>query len=160
MFDYSKVDEAIRRIVDAVDPRTIIMFGSVARHEAKDHSDLDFLVIFDEVEDWKRTYASIARQFIGCKLPFDLFVLSRDEYNGQRTGGIHSCMRWRPQVWWSTRWDASLIVNSIGFWPIEFTRNHRPGADSAPFHRDGVRSQLGLQVVSSHSVRQFLLGPC
>ena len=103
MFDYSKVDEAIRRIVDAVDPRTIIMFGSVARHEAKDHSDLDLLVIFDEVEDRKRTYASIARQFIGYKLPFDLFVLSRDEYIGQRTGGIHSCMRWRPRVWWSTR---------------------------------------------------------
>lgn len=84
MFDYSKVDEAIRRIVDAVDPRTIIVFGSVARHEARDHSDLDLLVIFDEVEDRKRTYASIDKQFIGLKLPFDLFVLSRDEFIGHK----------------------------------------------------------------------------
>lgn len=126
MFDYSKVDEAIRRIVDAVDPRTIIMFGSVARHEAKDHSDLDLLVIFDEVEDRKRTYASIARQFLGCKLPFDLFVLSRDEYIGQRTGGIHSCMRWRPQVWWSTRWDASLRCASCRIFLIKVEVIYRP----------------------------------
>lgn len=80
MFDYSKVDEAIRRIIDATDPKMIIVFGSVARHEAKEHSDLDLLVIFDRVESQKKTYASIAKQFVGLKLPFDLFVLSYDDY--------------------------------------------------------------------------------
>lgn len=80
----------------------------------------------DEVEDRKRTYASIARQFIGCKLPFDLFVLCRDEYIGQRTGGIHSCMRWRPQVWWSTRWDASLRCASCRISLIKIEVIYRP----------------------------------
>ena len=80
MFDYSKVDEAIRRIIDATDPKMIIVFGSVARHEAKEHSDLDLLVIFDRVESQKEAYASIARQFVGLKLPFDLFVLSYDDF--------------------------------------------------------------------------------
>ena len=41
-------------------------------------------MIIDEVEDRKRTYASIARQFIELKLPFDLFVLSHDEYIGHK----------------------------------------------------------------------------
>ena len=50
MFDYAKVDEAISRIVDATDPRMIVVFGSVSRHEAEDGSDLDLLVVFDEVE--------------------------------------------------------------------------------------------------------------
>ena len=35
MFDYAKVDEVIRRIVDATDPRIIVVFGSVSRHEAE-----------------------------------------------------------------------------------------------------------------------------
>lgn len=83
MFDYSKVNEAIRRIVDVTDPRTIIVFGSVVRREAKDHSDFDLLVIFDEVKDRKKTYTSIARQFIGLRLPSDLFVLSHDEYQSE-----------------------------------------------------------------------------
>ena len=80
MFDYSKVDEAIRRIIDVADPKMIIVFGSVARHEAKDHSDLDLLVIFDKVENQKETYAMIARQFIGLRLPFDLIVMGYDDF--------------------------------------------------------------------------------
>ena len=84
MFDYSKVDEAIRRIIDAVDPKMIIVFGSVARHEANEHSDLDLLVIFDRVENQKKAYVSKARQFIGLKLPFDLLVLSYGDYISHR----------------------------------------------------------------------------
>ncbi len=45
MFDYSKVDEAVRRIVDATHPRMITIFGSVSRREARDDSDLDILVV-------------------------------------------------------------------------------------------------------------------
>lgn len=84
MFDYSKVDEAVRRIVEATDPRMVIVFGSVARHEAKDGSDLDLLVVLDRVENRKMMYASIARQFVGLKLPFDLFVLSYDDYSSHK----------------------------------------------------------------------------
>lgn len=81
MFDYSKADEAIRRIIDAANPRLIIVFGSVARHEADEHSDLDLLVVFDEVDDHRKAYSSIARQFIGLKLPFDLVVMSVRDFN-------------------------------------------------------------------------------
>lgn len=47
MFDYSKVNEVIERIISAFDPKMIIIFGSVARHEAHDGSDLDILVVFE-----------------------------------------------------------------------------------------------------------------
>lgn len=79
MFDYTKVDEAIRRIITAVNPKMIIVFGSVARHEARDDSDLDILVVFDKVENERALYATIARQFIGLKLPFDLVIMSYDK---------------------------------------------------------------------------------
>ncbi|MBR1974125.1 MAG: nucleotidyltransferase domain-containing protein, partial [Candidatus Methanomethylophilaceae archaeon] len=47
MFDYGKVETVIGRIVENVDPDMIVVFGSVARREARDDSDLDILVVFD-----------------------------------------------------------------------------------------------------------------
>ena len=80
MFDYAKVDEAISRIVDATDPRMIVVFGSVSRHEAEDGSDLDLLVVFDDVESERDLYATIARLFVGLGLPFDLVVMSYADF--------------------------------------------------------------------------------
>ena len=51
MFDEAIISEAGRRLVDASPPGTrVILFGSHARGEAGQHSDLDFLVIEPEVE--------------------------------------------------------------------------------------------------------------
>ena len=80
MFDYAKVDEVISRIVDATDPRMIVVFGSVSRHEAEDGSDLDLLAVFDDVESERDLYATIARQFVGLGLPFDLVVMSYTDF--------------------------------------------------------------------------------
>ena len=51
MFDYTKVDTVVQRIIHQSDPKVVIVFGSVARHEAKDDSNLDILVVFDEPVD-------------------------------------------------------------------------------------------------------------
>lgn len=80
MFDYTKVDEAIRRIIDVVDPKMIIVFGSVSRREARDDSDLDILVVFDKIESERDLYAIIARQFVGLRLSFDLVIMSYDDF--------------------------------------------------------------------------------
>lgn len=87
LFDYAKVDEAISRIVDATDPRMIVVFGSVSRHEAEDGSDLDLLVIFDEVESERDLYAIISRQFVGLGLPFDLVVMSYADFLRYKDNG-------------------------------------------------------------------------
>lgn len=80
MFDYSKVDLAIDRIVRATDPRIVIVFGSVARRDARDDSDLDVLVVFDRIEDETEAYVRVARQFIGLGIPFDIVVMEYDRY--------------------------------------------------------------------------------
>ncbi len=87
LFDYAKVDEAISRIVDATDPRMIVVFGSVSRHEAEDGSDLDLLVVFDDVESERDLYATIARQFVGLGLPFDLVVMSYADFLRYKDNG-------------------------------------------------------------------------
>lgn len=81
MFDYSKVDTAVERIISHANPKMIIIFGSVARREAKDDSDLDILVVFDEVIDQKRMYYDLSGLFIGLKLPFDLIIMNYDDFN-------------------------------------------------------------------------------
>ncbi len=80
MFDYGKADTAIERIVEATDPCLIVMFGSVARHEARDDSDIDVLVVFDRIEDEAEAYVKVARQFLGLGVPFDIKVMDRDSF--------------------------------------------------------------------------------
>ncbi len=52
MFDEAVIQEAGRRILRAAPPGSkVILFGSHARGQAGENSDLDFLVIEPEVED-------------------------------------------------------------------------------------------------------------
>ena len=81
MFDYEKVDTAINRIIKNVNPNMIIVFGSVARREAKEDSDLDLLVIFNEPYDRKDMIKRISKQFIGLRLAYDLIIMTKEEYD-------------------------------------------------------------------------------
>lgn len=50
------IQEIVERIVEAVDPEKIIIFGSYARGETHRHSDLDILVIKEsELPRYKRS---------------------------------------------------------------------------------------------------------
>ena len=40
--------EVVRRIVEACEPESIVLFGSAARGEMTEHSDLDLLVNFEQ----------------------------------------------------------------------------------------------------------------
>lgn len=84
MFDYGKVETVIGRIVENVDPDMIVVFGSVARREARDDSDLDILVVFDRPYDHKDMIKRISRQFVGLRLGFDLILMSREEYDSRK----------------------------------------------------------------------------
>jgi predicted nucleotidyltransferase len=48
MTDHETVQEIVQRIVSAAHPEQIILFGSRARDEARDDSDVDLLVIESE----------------------------------------------------------------------------------------------------------------
>ena len=80
LFDYDKVDTVVKRIVENVNPRMIVVFGSVARREARDDSDLDILVVFDGDIDEKEMYRRVSGLFIGLKLDFDLIVMGSNDF--------------------------------------------------------------------------------
>lgn len=79
-FDYSLVDEVIRKIVEKFSPRLIVVFGSVARGEARDGSDLDPFIVMDTPLSYYRRAPEVRRSLLKVPLPMDILVVTPEEY--------------------------------------------------------------------------------
>ncbi|HZL53477.1 MAG TPA: nucleotidyltransferase domain-containing protein [Terracidiphilus sp.] len=78
-----KVQEAVRRLVEAVDPLAIIAFGSRARGEHRPDSDLDLAVILD-VPESEALDAVPGDIFKGLRMPVDLLPIAKERYDRYR----------------------------------------------------------------------------
>ena len=77
--DDELLKEIVSRIVDAVHPERIVLFGSYAYGRPKDESDLDILVVMDsELPRYKRS-VSIYRALAGLLIPKDILVYTQEE---------------------------------------------------------------------------------
>ena len=80
MFDDEVIEEAGRRLLAAAPPGTqVILFGSHARGEAGEHSDLDFLVIEPSVEDVVEETYRLRCTLSELDVCADLVVVAKDE---------------------------------------------------------------------------------
>jgi predicted nucleotidyltransferase len=77
MISSAQIDSAVRALSDASDPEQIILFGSHARGDARDDSDIDLLVIERQVEDRAREMVRLRRVLRPLRIPVDLLVYSR-----------------------------------------------------------------------------------
>jgi predicted nucleotidyltransferase len=66
--------ELVSRILRAVQPVQIILFGSVARGESRPCSDIDVLVIVKDGVHRRKSAQLIYRQLIGFGIPVDVVV--------------------------------------------------------------------------------------
>jgi predicted nucleotidyltransferase len=77
------IDRMTRRIVREVDPQRILLFGSWARGEANEHSDVDFLVVEREPFGLDRSRRQEATRIWRClsefRVPTDILVYSAGE---------------------------------------------------------------------------------
>lgn len=69
--------EITRRIVEISDPEQIILFGSFARGDHRPDSDLDLLVIKDQVFAAREETAKIYRALANLAVPVDVVVVSK-----------------------------------------------------------------------------------
>ena len=73
--DQEKLDEITRRIVEAVRPEKIILFGSAARGETGPHSDVDLLVVAKGGDRWD-VAAKVYERLAGVGVPVDAVLVT------------------------------------------------------------------------------------
>jgi len=76
-----KLREAVRRLVEAAHPRQIILFGSHARGDARDDSDVDLMLVQDDVKDQAAESVRLRRVLKGMILAVDLLPVSRAAFD-------------------------------------------------------------------------------
>jgi len=86
-----QLNELIRCIVDMVHPVRVILFGSVARGQARPDSDIDILVIMPNGTHRRDTMTDIYRALLGSRLDVDVVVatVSDLEKYGETSGLIY-----------------------------------------------------------------------
>ena len=89
--DQQQLNELVRRVVEAVHPLRIIVFGSAARGKMGPDSDVDLLVVMPEGTHRLDTMGYLYRVVRGVGVPFDVVVVTpRDlEKYGDRPGLIY-----------------------------------------------------------------------
>jgi predicted nucleotidyltransferase len=72
--DPTVINDLVRRIVDAVHPLRIILFGSATRGEMGADSDLDVLIVMPEGIHRRRTAQDVHQRLFGFPVPVDVLV--------------------------------------------------------------------------------------
>jgi uncharacterized protein len=72
--DPTVINDLVRRIVDAVHPLRIILFGSATRGERGADSDLDVLIVMPEGIHRRHTAQDVHQRLFGFPVPVDVLV--------------------------------------------------------------------------------------
>jgi len=72
--DQRHLDDLVRRIVEAVQPLRIILFGSAARGEMTPDSDLDVLVVMPDGTHRRHTAQDLYQHMFGLPFSVDIVV--------------------------------------------------------------------------------------
>jgi len=75
-----KIEAAVAKVVSAAHPTRIILFGSQARGDSDDRSDVDLLVVKRDVLDRYEELVEIDQALAGILMPVDILLVSEDEF--------------------------------------------------------------------------------
>jgi uncharacterized protein len=87
---HSDTVTVVERLVAALSPERILLFGSWARGEASADSDLDLLVVVDSDEPMYKRMAHAQRALRGMSVPVDVFVVTPEEVARYRDWRSHT----------------------------------------------------------------------
>ncbi len=96
MISEQTIQQAAQLLGEAAGRAKVILFGSYARGEAQEHSDLDFLVIEPELKDKFREMVRLRQVLRPLRIPVDVLVYSQAEIEQQQ----YSCS---SAVYWALR---------------------------------------------------------
>ena len=81
MISAETINSVVRTLVEAANPTKVILFGSYARGDARDDSDIDFLVVERRVVSKRDEMVRLRRLLRPFRIPVDVIVVSEAEFN-------------------------------------------------------------------------------
>lgn len=78
------VHEIVGRILTVVKPQKIFLFGSAARNEMRENSDIDLLVVVPNGLHRRRTAQNIYRNLLGVGFAADIVVVNEEDVEKYR----------------------------------------------------------------------------
>ena len=96
MISEQVIQQAVQRVVEAAAPSRVIVFGSHARGDADEGSDLDLLVVEPEVANVGQEMIRLHKALWPLNIPVDLLVCSESDFEKKR--------EWRSSaIYWAAR---------------------------------------------------------
>jgi predicted nucleotidyltransferase len=79
VIDQQVLDRLVAKILETVQPRRIILFGSAARGQMGPHSDLDLLVVMPDGVHRRKTAQGLYRTLAGLGIAKDIVVVTESD---------------------------------------------------------------------------------
>lgn len=76
MIPQEKIEMAVEILKREASPIKIILFGSYARGDMNKDSDIDFLIVKENVEDRRKEMVKLRRLLSPLRIPVDIIVVS------------------------------------------------------------------------------------
>ena len=97
------IQQAVQRVVQIAAPSRVIVFGSHARGDANDGSDLDLLVVEPEVANVGEEMMRLHKALWSLQIPVDILVCSEADFEKKR--------EWRSSaIYWAAREGKTLYA--------------------------------------------------
>lgn len=77
--EQSLLDRLVAKIVETVQPRRVVLFGSAARGEMGPHSDVDLLVVMRDGAHRRQTAQRLDRALAGMGVAKDIVVVTESD---------------------------------------------------------------------------------
>ena len=81
MISADTINKLVRTLVEAASPTKIILFGSYARGDAREDSDIDLLVVERGLVSKRDEMVRLRRLLRPFRVPVDVLVVSETEFN-------------------------------------------------------------------------------
>lgn len=81
MISKETINEAINRLVKTATPEKIYLFGSYARGNARENSDLDFLVVEQILKNRREEMVRLHDAIRSMRIPVDILAVSESDFS-------------------------------------------------------------------------------
>jgi predicted nucleotidyltransferase len=83
MIGTNQINDIVNRIASNYKPNKIILFGSYAKGNYTDNSDLDFILIKDTIAPKHKRGLEVRRLFYGLPIPMDFKIYTSSEFSDE-----------------------------------------------------------------------------